>query len=121
MKGTIMDFPLTLVPFLDRAQKLFSSVEIVSRNPDGGIIRSNYGDVSAFLMSGVEDRSHRAFHDGLATLASTTCLLIQSLIVAQVGPQQYAAILDEFTEGGGVDLGDPVTFLRERRRVLAPV
>lgn len=84
-------------------------------------IRSNYGDVSAFLMSGVEDRSHRGFHDGLVTLASTTCLLIQSLIVAQVGPQPYAVILDEFTEGGGVDLGDPVTFLRERRRVLAPV
>ncbi len=30
-------------------------------------IRSNYGDVSAFLMSGVEDRSHGSFHAGLVS------------------------------------------------------
>ncbi len=83
-------------------------------------IRSNYGDVSSFLMSGVEDRSHGAFHTGLVTLASSLCLLIQSLIVARLGPQPYADALDEFTSGGGIDLGDPVAFVRERRAILAP-
>ena len=83
-------------------------------------IRSNYGDVSAFLMSGVEDRSHGAFHNGLVSLASAICLLIQSLIVARIGPQPYADALDEFTEGGGIDLGAPVAFLRQRRAILAP-
>src|SRR5690349_5505145 len=83
-------------------------------------IRANYGDVSAFLMSGVDDRSHVAFHQGLVALASSLCLLLQSLIVARVGPQAYADALDDFASGGGVDLGEPVTFLRTRRAVLAP-
>jgi len=65
-------------------------------------IRSNYGDVSAFLMSGVDDRSHAAFHRGLVTLASGTCLLLQSLIVAYVGPGPYETALNEFTAGGGI-------------------
>lgn len=83
-------------------------------------IRSNYGDVSAFLMSGVEDRSHGAFHSGLVSLASAICLLLQSLIVARAGPQSYADAIDEFTAGGGIDLGTPVAFLRQRRAILAP-
>ena len=83
-------------------------------------IRANYGDVSAFLMSGVDDRSHSAFHDGLVCLASSLCLLLQSLIVARVGPQAYADALDDFASGGGIDLGEPVAFLRTRRAVLSP-
>jgi hypothetical protein len=83
-------------------------------------IRSNYGDVSAFLMSGVEDRSHGAFHSGLVSLTSSLCLLLQSLIAQRTGPQLYADALDEFTSGGGIDLGDPVEFLRSRRTILAP-
>ena len=83
-------------------------------------IRSNYGDVSAFLLSGVADSNHSAFHTGLVSLVSTTCLLMQSLIVARVGPQAYADAIDEFTSGGGIDLGEPVAFLRTRRAVLAP-
>ncbi len=83
-------------------------------------IRSNYGDVSAFLMSGVDDASHEAFHTGLVSLASSLCLLMQSLIVAKIGPQLYADAVDEFTSGGGVDLGDPVAFLRHRRDLLTP-
>lgn len=83
-------------------------------------IRANYGDVSAFLMSGVDDRSHGAFHSGLVSLASSLCLLIQSLIVQRIGPETYATALDDFASGGGIDLGDPVAFLRTRRAVLAP-
>jgi fatty-acyl-CoA synthase len=44
MRGTMMDFPLTLPTILERAGKLFSRVEIVSRNPDKSIARSCYGE-----------------------------------------------------------------------------
>ena len=39
-----MRSPLTLIPLLERAGKLFSNVEIVSRRPDGEITRSTYGN-----------------------------------------------------------------------------
>ena len=68
-------------------------------------IRSKCGDVSAFRMSGVEDRSNGAFHSGLVSLTSSLWLLLQSLIVQRIGPQPYADVLDEFTSGGGIDLG----------------
>src|SRR5271165_4480490 len=45
MLGTMMDFPLTLVPILERAGKLYSQIEVVSRRPDRTISRTNYGDV----------------------------------------------------------------------------
>ncbi|HTP44866.1 MAG TPA: long-chain fatty acid--CoA ligase [Candidatus Acidoferrum sp.] len=45
MLGTMMDFPLTLVPILERAGKLYGQVEIVSRRPDRSIARTNYGAV----------------------------------------------------------------------------
>jgi fatty-acyl-CoA synthase len=45
MRGTMMDFPLTLVPILERAGKLFGAVEVVSRRPDRSIARTTYGDV----------------------------------------------------------------------------
>ncbi len=44
MRGTMMDFPLTLPSILERSSKLFSRVEIVSRKPDRTAIRSTYGD-----------------------------------------------------------------------------
>jgi fatty-acyl-CoA synthase len=44
MRGTMMDFPLTLPTILDRAGKLFPRVEIVSRRPDRSITRSCYGE-----------------------------------------------------------------------------
>ncbi len=47
MRGTMMDFPLTLPTLLERAGKLFSRVEIVSRRPDRSIFRSTYGQFYA--------------------------------------------------------------------------
>src|SRR5580692_76728 len=44
MRGTMMDFPLTLPTILERAGKLFARVEIVSRRPDRSIVRTAYGD-----------------------------------------------------------------------------
>jgi fatty-acyl-CoA synthase len=44
MRGTMMDFPLTLPTILERAGKIFSRVEIVSRKPDKTITRTCYGE-----------------------------------------------------------------------------
>src|ERR1700724_281530 len=44
MRGTMMDFPLTLPTLLERADKLFSRVEIVSRRPDRSVVRTCYGE-----------------------------------------------------------------------------
>src|SRR5579864_7628482 len=44
MRGTMMDFPLTLITILERAGKYFPRVELVSRRPDGSLARSCYGD-----------------------------------------------------------------------------
>jgi fatty-acyl-CoA synthase len=45
MLGTMMKFPLTLTPVLERAGKLFGAVEVASRLPDQTIHRSNYAAV----------------------------------------------------------------------------
>jgi len=44
MRGTMMDFPLTLPTLLERADKLFSRVEILSRRPDRSLVRTCYGE-----------------------------------------------------------------------------
>ena len=44
MRGTMMDFPLTLPTILERSGKIFARVEIVSRKPDKSIGRTCYGD-----------------------------------------------------------------------------
>src|SRR5260221_5011120 len=42
MRGTMMDFPLTLKTILERASTQFAKVEILSRRPDRTILRTNY-------------------------------------------------------------------------------
>ena len=44
MRGTMMNFPLTLPTILERSGKIFPRVEIVSRKPDRSVVRSCYGD-----------------------------------------------------------------------------
>src|SRR5437016_6509250 len=44
MRGTMMDFPLTLRTILERSGKIFPRVEIVSRKPDKSIVRTSYGE-----------------------------------------------------------------------------
>jgi len=44
MRGTMMDFPLTLPTILERAGRIFPRVEIVSRKPDKSIVRTCYGE-----------------------------------------------------------------------------
>jgi fatty-acyl-CoA synthase len=43
MRGTMMQFPLTLPALLERAGRLFANVEIASRRPDCSVLRTNYG------------------------------------------------------------------------------
>lgn len=45
MHGTMMQFPLTLAPLLERAGKLFPTVEIVSSRPDNSIHRYTYREM----------------------------------------------------------------------------
>ena len=42
MRGTMMDFPLTLKTILERSGKQFSKVELLSRRPDRSVVRTNY-------------------------------------------------------------------------------
>jgi fatty-acyl-CoA synthase len=44
MRGTMMDFPLTLPALLERSGRLFRKVEVVSRRPDKTVVRSAYGE-----------------------------------------------------------------------------
>jgi fatty-acyl-CoA synthase len=44
MRGTMMDFPLTLPTILERAGKIFPRTEIVSRKPDKSITRTCFGE-----------------------------------------------------------------------------
>src|SRR5215472_6512727 len=43
MRGTMMNFPLTLPTILERSGKIFPRVEIVSRKPGKSIVRTCYG------------------------------------------------------------------------------
>jgi fatty-acyl-CoA synthase len=45
MRGTMMDYPLTILPILERAEKYFGQVEVVSRMPDRSLHRSSYATV----------------------------------------------------------------------------
>ena len=56
MQGTMMNYPLTLTSLLERAEKLFGDVEIVSRRPDRTLARSNYAEFT---------RRARALAEGL--------------------------------------------------------
>jgi fatty-acyl-CoA synthase len=70
MKGTMMQFPLTLISLLERAGKLFPKVEIVSQRPDHSTHRYTYGDLyrrARTLAAILEDSGlHRG--DRVATL-----------------------------------------------------
>ncbi|MGH9795354.1 MAG: long-chain fatty acid--CoA ligase [Candidatus Acidiferrales bacterium] len=44
MRGTMMEYPLTLSSLLERAERLFGDVEIVSRRPDRSLARSHYAE-----------------------------------------------------------------------------
>ena len=59
MKGSMMDYPLTLQAILERIPKTYPAVEIVSRLPDGGLHRYAYLDFYRRAKS-LAEALHRA-------------------------------------------------------------
>src|SRR5687768_3073687 len=57
LPGQMMDYPLTLTHFLERARTFFPDGEVVSRLPDGSLHRYNYA----------------SFHRRVAQLAGALC------------------------------------------------
>lgn len=47
LQGTMMNFPLTLKHILERAEKLFPQVEIISRRPNRSLHRTTYAGMAA--------------------------------------------------------------------------
>ena len=70
MRGTMMDFPLTLTHILERGGKLFGKVEIVSRRPDGSFHRYTYADFfrRARLLAAALQQAGLQRGDRVATL-----------------------------------------------------
>jgi len=70
MQGTMMSYPLTLVPILERAGKLFGQVEIVSLRPDKSLHRYTYADLyrRARLLAEALTRAGLRQGDRVATL-----------------------------------------------------
>src|ERR1041385_6228509 len=59
MKGSMMDYPLTLQAILERIPKTYPAVEIVSRLPDGSLYRYTYLDFYRRAKS-LAEALHRA-------------------------------------------------------------
>ncbi len=70
MQGTMMHYPLTLVPVLERAGKLFSGSEIVWRRPDRSLGRCTYAEFyrRARGLAGALTRAGLRRGDRVATL-----------------------------------------------------
>ena len=59
-------------------------------------VRANYRDAESFVMvTGVPDW-HREFHDALIALTDLTALLVENLVVQQVGLQIYQRVSEDF-------------------------
>ena len=70
MKGSMMDYPLTLQSILERIPKVYPSVEIVSRMHDGGLQRYSYLDFYRRTKALAEALHHAGLQPGdrVATL-----------------------------------------------------
>jgi fatty-acyl-CoA synthase len=70
MKGTMMDFPLTLHSIVERVSSLFPEVEVVSRLPNGSIHRYTYREFVSRAKALAEALQHAGLQPGnrVATL-----------------------------------------------------
>ena len=75
MLGTMMEFQLTLTTILERAGKLFPTVELVSRLPNGELHRSNYGELyrRSYALAEALTRAGLKPGDRVATLCWNHC------------------------------------------------
>ncbi len=71
MDGLMMDYPLTVDHLIERAGRLFPTVPLASRLPDGSISRTTYGEVRrrAHRLAGALRRLGIERGDRVATLA----------------------------------------------------
>jgi fatty-acyl-CoA synthase len=71
LAGRMMDYPLTLTHFLERARTFYASTEIVSRNADKSLTRSTYGQMyrRACQLAGALARLGVGDGDRVATLS----------------------------------------------------
>jgi hypothetical protein len=83
-------------------------------------VRSNYRDVETFLMSAVDDSWQMDFLHSLVRVTSLTCLLLDALLVRQVGPAVYVGALHDFLAHDQSKLPKATEFLTRRRELLAP-
>jgi fatty-acyl-CoA synthase len=69
-EGLMMDYPLTVTHFLERAQRFFPGSEVVSRLPDGSIHRQSYAELGrrAAQLGGVLAALGVQHGDRVATL-----------------------------------------------------
>ncbi|MBA2311207.1 MAG: hypothetical protein H0V97_00185 [Actinobacteria bacterium] len=80
-------------------------------------IRSNYHDVSSYVMSAVGDQWHEDFHSSLVRSVSSTCLLLESLVVRYAGPDILNQACIDFMGSGAIP--GVTKFLEVRRdRIL---
>ena len=70
MQSTMMNYPLTLAPILERAARLFGASEIVSRLPDKSLHRHRYADFHrrALALGGALQAAGLKKGDRVATL-----------------------------------------------------
>lgn len=78
-------------------------------------VRANYREVASFLMSAVGEDWQSDFLQSLIRVTDLTTLLLDSLVVQQIGPDLYRSALDEFLEHDIADLPKPARFLMRRR------
>src|SRR5207237_9809541 len=108
MRGTMMDFPLTLPTILERAGKLFGDVEITARLPDRSLHRYTYKDfyrrsralAQALSQSGLQrgERVATLMYNGYAHLEAyfgipVACLVLHTLNL-RLHPSELAFIVN---------------------------
>jgi fatty-acyl-CoA synthase len=80
MRGTMMDYPLTLIHILERAGKIFPRSEIVSRLPDRSLRRGTYADFYRRARALAEALQHAGLRRGdrVATLMWNHCAHLEA-------------------------------------------
>lgn len=79
-------------------------------------VRANYQDAASFVMVTVGQDWHKEFHDALVAVTEGTCLVVENMLVQQVGLNVYETVAQEFCRGQASD--GPTAFVADRLRLL---
>ena len=80
-------------------------------------VRANYRDAASFVMVTVGTDWHREFLESLTTLAELSCLIVENLLIQQVGLGPYEKALNDFSKWTPTD--GPTAFLPRRLELLS--